>query len=191
MSDKIPVEFVDLPDIHNIKETCPDWYYRAFVAWNYIPAKIPVSGLAWLLGVKDDALEALPKRFGWKSRREMRRESKECDAKQKQSKALSIPTPKKIGNEIVFDGPLEKVSLIKLIKWVELKAKEAALEEDSGKMNSWLLSLAGIDSAIRARKSRQIEKIKKDSVKIYLPKQDEIPAMDIEDAKIIPPPVEF
>jgi hypothetical protein len=121
----------------------------------------------------------------------MRRESKESDAKPVVSKALDHPPIDKKG-KIIFDGDIPKVSLTRLIKWVEYKAEEAAVDlQDSGKMNGWLLSLAGIDTAIRARKSRQIERIKKDSVKIYLPKMDPIPDMDVEELKPIPDPVAF
>jgi hypothetical protein len=189
MKEKIPPCF-SVDEIHkSITKNSPDWYLRAWVAWTILPPKASVAGIAWLLGVEDDALEKTARRLQWGSRREMRTAARESSAKEKK---VPLPAPIRKGNDIIFSGEIPRVSLIRLIKWVEYKAKEAAVDlQDSSKMNGWLVSLAGIDAAIRARKNRHIERVKKDSVRIYLPKMDPAPEMDIEELKPIPQPVEF
>ena len=188
MPAEFPPCFPEQDYPHNITDKSPEWYCRAFFLYNILPPKFPVKVIGWLLDKEEDAVEKTARRLQWKSRKEMRIAAKESDAK---TKKPTVPAPIRKGNDIIFNGDIPRVSLIKLIKWVEYKAQEAATDEDSALMNSWLCSLAGVDGAIRARKNRQIERIKKDSVKIYLPKMDPMPKEDMEELKPIPQPIEF
>lgn len=191
MAAEIPPCFSPPPISGKLATSGADWHFRAWVLWHLIPPKVPMSGLAWLLGQTEKALERVRAKQSWPSRKNMRMESKE--AAQKKEKEASMPTVRlnQNKNDLIFEGEIPRVSLTKLVKFVELMAKEAALAGKPGEMGSWLCNLAGIDGAIRARKTRQIDKITKDTVKIYLPAQDPIPAMDIEEAQVVAAPVVF
>lgn len=179
---------MEIPE--TMAKSSSEWHFRAYVLWSILPPKTTSAGLAWLLGKPEDAIEALARRFKWKSRRDMRKESKEEEKKSKK-KALAVPPPRLNKTLIDIDGNIPKVSLIRIIKFVEYQVMEGARSNCPLTMNAWLSTLSGLDAAQRARKTRQIESIKKDTVKIYMPKQDQTPDIDIEDAKIVPPPVEF
>lgn len=191
MTCEIHTQFSAIIPPQSMAKSMTPWHFKAYVLWNLLPTRVTADGVGWLLGQSRSAIERLVDRFEWKSRREMRKETKEEAKKAKQEKLNPAPIAYKKDNEILFEGAIPRVSMKQLIKWVEWKAKEAAVGDSPTVMNSWLVSLAGIDAAIRARRTRQIDRVKKDSVKVYLPIEDHTHPLDIEDAKIVPPPVEF
>ena len=193
MTIKFPNTFsAILPDIKTL-ESGTEWHFKAFILWHLIPPEVHADGLAWLLGHGIDAMEKLKVKFGWPSRCEMRKEAKKQkkSASKERSPAISKVQPSLNKRLMDIDGDIPKVNLLRLIKFVEFQIEQGARDSSPGAMNNWLSTLAGLDAAQRARQTRRIESIKKDSIKIYMPAQDPIPDIDIEDAKIVPPPVAF
>jgi hypothetical protein len=189
MTIKIPTCFSYPDDMGKLTSKSPEWHFRAFILWHLLPPKISMEGIGWLLGQSDGAVEKTAKRLGWESRRSMR--VKDRQEVKKKIKEISNPAPVLIKNGIDIDGNIPRVSLIRIIKFVEYQVMEGARSSNPHTMNGWLSTLAGLDAAQRARKTRILDKITKNSVKVYIPQQDPIPTMDVEDAQIIPDPVVF
>jgi hypothetical protein len=148
---------------------------------------VPTPALAWILGANEDALEKAASK-GWPSRLDMRRKAEEEERGRKVATELKIPlsTP-----ECEYNPP--PVSLTRMVRVIERKAELEMERSNPVFMSAWLSNLAAVDSAIRARAARRSAAQMRGAVKVYLPRQDAHDPEDdaIEEAQVIPSPVEF
>jgi len=163
------------------------WHIRAWALWHLLPS-VATPGLAWILGVQEDALEKAASMKGWPSRLVTRRQAAAEAKGQRVTAELAIPvtTP-----ECEYDPP--PVSLTRMVRVIERKAELEMERSNPVFMSAWLSNLAAVDSAIRARAARRSTAQAKSAVRIYLPRQDapQPGTSDAEDAVVVPPPVVF